>query len=211
MLSELSKQLRQRLILPLPGAEAHYKMANPERRLNISRYKVPENARKGAVLILLYENEGKICFPLIIRPEYEGVHSGQVALPGGGFEPDDESLQNTALREAQEEIGIFKNDVTILGSLSSLFIPPSNFLVHPFIGMLTYKPHFVPDETEVAGIIETDLETVMDERKISEKVIRLSNGTEIQTPYFNVNNQTVWGATAMILSEVKSVLFEIGF
>ena len=211
MLSELSKQLRQRLILPLPGAEAHYKMANPERRLNISRYKVPENARKGAVLILLYESEGKICFPLIIRPEYEGVHSGQVALPGGGFEPDDESLQNTALREAQEEIGIFKNDVTILGSLSSLYIPPSNFLVHPFIGMLTYKPHFVPDETEVAGIIETDLETVMDERRISEKVIRLSNGTEIQTPYFNVDNQTVWGATAMILSEVKSVLFEIGF
>ncbi len=211
MLDDLSRRLRQRLVLPLPGAEAHYKMVNPERRFNANRYKIPEDARKSAVLILFYENEGKICFPLIIRPEYDGVHSGQIALPGGGFEEHDETFQNTALREAQEEIGIFKNDVTILGSLSPLYIPPSNFLVHPFVGMLSYHPHFVPDETEVAGILETDLELIMDERMVSEKIIKLSNGMEVQMPYFNINNQTVWGATAMILSEVKSVLFEIGF
>ncbi|MBP6531756.1 MAG: CoA pyrophosphatase [Bacteroidia bacterium] len=211
MLSDLSRQLRQRLVLPLPGAEAHYKMANVERRVNSSRYKIPDDARKGAVLILFYENEGKICFPLIVRPEYDGVHSGQIALPGGGFEADDETLQNTALREAQEEIGIFKNDVTIIGSLSALYIPPSNFLVHPFVGILTYQPHFVPDETEVAGIIETDLESVMDERLVSEKIIKLSNGMEINTPFFNIQNQTVWGATAMILSEMKSLLYEIGY
>jgi len=92
-----------------------------------------------------------------------------------------------------------------------LYIPPSNFLVHPFIGILTYKPHFVPDETEVAGIIETDLESVMDERLVSEKIIKLSNGMEINTPFFNIQSQTVWGATAMILSEMKSLLYEIGY
>lgn len=211
MLADLSRLLRQRLVLPLPGAEAHYKMANVERRVNSSRYKIPDDARKGAVLILLYEDEGRVLFPLILRPEYEGVHSGQIALPGGGFEESDETLQFTALREAQEEIGIFKNDVTILGSLSSLYIPPSNFLVHPFVGMISYKPHFVPDETEVAGIIETDLESVMDESLVSEKVVKLNNGIEINTPFFNIQNQTVWGATAMILSEVKSLLYEIGY
>ncbi len=211
MLSDLSRQLRQRLVLPLPGAEAHYKMANVERRVNSSRFKIPDDARKGAVLILLYEDEGKIYFPLIVRPEYDGVHSGQIAFPGGGFEESDETLQHTALREAQEEIGIFKNDVTIIGSLSSLYIPPSNFLVHPFVGTLSYKPHFVPDETEVAGIIETDLESVMDESLVSEKIIKLSTGMEINTPFFNFENQTVWGATAMILSEVKSLLYEIGY
>ena len=211
MLDDLSRQLRQRLVLPLPGTEAQYKMANAERRVNSSRIKIPDNHRKGAVLILLYEDENKICFPLIIRPEYDGVHSGQVALPGGGFDPEDETLQNTALREAQEEIGIFKNDVVILGALSPLYIPPSNFLVHPFIGMLSYRPHFVPDETEVAGIIETDLESVMDETLVGEKIIKLSNGMEITTPFFDIQKQTVWGATAMILSEVKSVLYEIGY
>ncbi len=211
MIEDLSRQLRQRLVLPLPGTEAHYKMANAERRVHSSRIKIPDNHRKGAVLILLYEDENRICFPLIIRPEYDGVHSGQVALPGGGFDPEDETLQNTALREAQEEIGIFKNDVIILGALSPLYIPPSNFLVHPFIGMLSYRPHFVPDETEVAAIIETDLESVMDETLVGEKIIKLSNGMEINTPFFDIQKQTVWGATAMILSEVKSLLYEIGY
>ena len=211
MLSKIGKSLRQRLSLPLPGPEAQYKMANAERRVNSSRIKIPDNHRKGAVLILLYENENKICFPLILRPEYDGVHSGQIALPGGSFEMEDENLQNTALRETQEEIGIFKNDILVLGSLSSLYIPPSNFLVHPYIGMLKYRPHFVPDETEVAGIIETDLESIMDEKLVGEKVIKLSNGMEIHTPFYGIQNQTVWGATAMILSEMKSLLYEIGF
>ena len=211
MLEELSRQLRQRLVLPLPGTDAQYKMANAERRVNSSRIKIPDNHRKGAVLILLYENENKICFPLILRPEYDGVHSGQIALPGGSFEMEDENLQNTALRETQEEIGIFKNDILVLGSLSSLYIPPSNFLVHPYIGMLKYRPHFVPDDTEVAGIIETDLESIMDEKLVGEKVIKLSNGMEIHTPFYGIQNQTVWGATAMILSEMKSLLYEIGF
>lgn len=211
MLNDLARQLKQRLMLPLPGSEAQYKMANPERRLNLGKYKIPDDARKSAVIILLYENEDDICFPLIIRQEYEGVHSGQVSFPGGSFDKNDESFQQTALREAQEEIGIFKNDVQILGSLSPLYIPPSNFLVHPFIGTLTYQPHLIPDEKEVAEIIQVNLEHLMDETRIKEKTIKLSNGMEIQTPYFNFHNKTVWGATAMILSEFKSLLFEIGF
>lgn len=211
MLNDLTKQLRQRLALPLPGQEAQYKMANAERRINSARFKIPENARKGGVLILLYENDNKIKFPLILRAEYDGVHSAQISFPGGGFDQEDENIQNTALRETQEEIGIFKNDVQVLGALSSLYIPPSNFLVHPFIGSLSYHPHLIAYEKEVAQIIEVDLETFLDESVVHEKTIKLSNGMEIQTPYFNIQKQTVWGATAMILSELKAVLYEIGY
>lgn len=211
MLSELSRQLKQRLVLPLPGQEAQYRMANAERKINVGRFKIPDTARKSAVLILLYESDGTIFFPLIVRPEYEGVHSGQVALPGGSFEETDETLQHTALRESQEEIGIFKNDVQILGQLSSLYIPPSNFIVQPYVGVLTYQPFFKADENEVAQILQIDLEKLLDETHVKEKTIKMSNGMEIHTPYFHFQNQTVWGATAMILSELKSVLFEIGF
>src|SRR4051812_37850117 len=101
-LTELGKTLRQRLALPLPGQEAQFKMAHAERRLNSARYKMPEGHKKGAVLILFYKSGDEIKFPLIIRPVYDGVHSGQIALPGGSKEPE-ESLEAAAVREACEE------------------------------------------------------------------------------------------------------------
>ena len=210
MLSELSRQLRQRLALPLPGIEAQYQMAHAERRVNLSRYRIPENVRKGSVLLLLYEKNGEIMFPLIVRQEYEGVHSGQVALPGGKYEEEDGTLEYTAIRESHEEIGIIKRDISLIGQLTELYIPPSNFLVQPFIGTLNYEPTFLPDTKEVARVVEISLENLMDEHRVSEKVIKLSNGMEILTPYFSLRGNVVWGATAMMLAEMKSVLYEIG-
>ncbi|MBL0102924.1 MAG: CoA pyrophosphatase [Bacteroidetes bacterium] len=211
MLSELSRQLRQRLALPLPGIEAQYQMAHAERRVNLSRYRIPENVRKGSVLLLLYEKNGEIMFPLIVRQEYEGVHSGQVALPGGKYEEEDGTLEYTAIRESHEEIGIIKRDISLIGQLTELYIPPSNFLVQPFIGTLNYEPTFLPDAKEVARVVEISLENLMDEHRVSEKVIKLSNGMEILTPYFSLRGNVVWGATAMMLAEMKSVLYEIGY
>ena len=211
MLSKISRLLRQRLSLPLPGSEAHYKMANADRRINLARFKIPDNPRRGAVLIMLYETNHTIKFPLIVRPVYDGVHSGQVSLPGGSVEHSDNNLFATALREAEEETGIFKNNVDVIGKLTELYIPPSNFLVTPFVGIHTSKPLFIPHSREVARIVELNLEKIMDEKLIHEKNMKLSSGLTVLTPYFDFDGLVVWGATAMILSELKSVLYETGF
>ncbi len=185
-------------------------MAHLERRINLSRYKIPEDARQGSVLVLLYEEDDKVKLPLILRPSYDGVHSGQVALPGGKFEEPDKNLADTALREAAEEIGIVAKDVTMVGELTDLYIPPSNFLVHPYVGTIHYKPEFVPDATEVVEMIEISLDDVLNKSLVHEKEIKLSNGMRILTPYFDFHGHTVWGATAMILSELRSVIREMG-
>ena len=132
MLSELGRSLRQRLSLPLPGAEAQYKMANTERRINLARLKVPENSRRSAVMILLYESGSELKMPLIIRPVYDGVHSGQVSLPGGSFEDSDRTLQQTAIRETEEETG-FK--VTEVRKVMEAYMSPGSVteLIYFFI------------------------------------------------------------------------------
>lgn len=210
-LTELGRSLRQRLALPLPGQEAQFRMAHAERRINSARYKMPDDHRKSAVMIMLYQKYDRIKFPLIIRSVYDGVHSGQVALPGGRFEQGDETLIGTAIRETCEETGVFNKNIKVVGALSELYIPPSNFLVNPFIAVHPHAPGFIPHEREVARIVEMDIEKILDEKLICEKTIKLSNGVSINTPCFEIDGLTVWGATAMILSEFKSVLYEVGF
>jgi len=207
-LEAFSKKLKYRLSLPLPGIEAQLKMAHLERRLNLSHYKIPEYARMGAVLILLFEEEGamKTCF--IERTQYDGVHSGQIAFPGGKNEPG-ETLEQTALREAEEEIGVKQSDVHILGQLTELYIPPSNFLVHPFVGSISYKPSFFLQAAEVAEVVEIKIDDLADVRFRGEKNISLSNGNTVQTPFFGLQGKTVWGATAMIISEFLEVVSSI--
>ncbi len=211
MLQELSRSLKHRLGLPLPGTEAQFRMAHVERQLNLLRYKTPENARLSGVMILLFESEGRIKVPLILRPVDSGIHSGQVSLPGGRQEPEDADLRITALRETQEEIGISASDVDVIGKLTHLYIPTSNFLVHPYIGILEKDAHFNAEEKEVVRIISMDLESLMDERTVKEKMMKLSTGQSINTPCFSIEGEMVWGATAMILSELKSLLYEIGW
>jgi 8-oxo-dGTP pyrophosphatase MutT (NUDIX family) len=187
------------------------KMAHAERRMNFQRYKMPDDHRKSAVLILLYQSGDRIKFPLIIRPVYEGVHSGQVSLPGGSLDPGDDSLSTTAIRETCEETGVLRDNIRIIGELTELYIPPSNFLVSPYVGTHDQKPAFIPHEREVARIVEMDLEKILDEKLIGEKTVKLMNGISIVTPVFEMDGLTVWGATAMILSELKSVLYEVGY
>lgn len=191
---------------PLPGKEAQLSMSpNP---VDMRRFdpKLPDNHRKGAVLILLYPYKNKAFFPLIKRPVYQGVHSGQIAFPGGKMEEEDEDEVDTALREAWEEVGIMPEQVKLIGRMSDLFIPTSNFLVSPVLGYSEVVPEFVPEEKEVARIIQAAVSTLYEPSIRKQKILEFSNNFRLDTPYFEVDQEMVWGATAMILSELLQIL-----
>lgn len=152
-------------------------------------------------MILLYEENGVIRFPLIQRSEYRGVHSGQIALPGGKAEDSDEDLIETAVREAHEELGIDPQKIDIVGSLTSFFVAASNFQVLPVVAYAKEFPQFVPDEREVAGVVIADLSAMIDPHTVKEKKITPAEGITFDAPYYDLNGQVVWGATAMMLSE----------
>jgi 8-oxo-dGTP pyrophosphatase MutT (NUDIX family) len=209
MFNEFIGRLKYRLALPLPGANAHWMMAHPYRKQNFLYRNEPEDAKKGSVLILLYLVDNSVTTTLIVRQDYDGVHSGQVAFPGGKFEEADIDLKTTALRETSEEIGIIPSEIEIVGQLTKLYIPPSNFLVHPFIGITNFKPSFHPDTSEVKEVLEVNIHRLLDNSIIGEKEILLANKMRVRSPYFDINGHTVWGATAMILSELRQILHEM--
>ncbi|GAB3710763.1 CoA pyrophosphatase [Spirosoma flavus] len=198
-----TEDLRQRLQQPLPGEAAHRKMASSNRyRMGI---KPNERTRRSAVLICFYPYQQSIYLPLILRPQYDGVHAGQMAFPGGRMERFDENLVRTALREAQEEVGIRVSDVKVLGLLTELYIPPSNFFVQPVVGVLPYRPDFYPDPHEVEAVVEVDLETLLDETIVGDSQIEV-RGMMIDAPFYQIQGHRVWGATAMMISELLMVM-----
>ncbi|MEO1653115.1 MAG: CoA pyrophosphatase [Bacteroidota bacterium] len=202
--------IQNRLQSDLPGSEAHFKMAPMARVTNKSRFAPNEKTRNGGVLILLYPEGNKLYFPLILRPEDTGVHSGQVALPGGKRDEEDQDIIHTALREAWEEVGVDVQRAQVLGQLSEIYIPPSNFLVSPTIAAIKERPVFNPSIHEVAQLILVDLEEFRynNGKQMKEVTARYMKST---VPCYELNGHTVWGATAMILSEFLSILEEIDF
>ena len=190
----------------LPGRSAHYKMAPKpldEARFLTSKAK---DARKSGVLILFYPEQGNAAFPLIKRPNYPGVHSGQVALPGGKMEESDPDLVFTALREAQEEVGIDPAKVKIVGQLTELFIPASRFIVYPVIGLMEEKPNWIPDKKEVAKVLPTKVFDLTKSETCKETQIPIPMIGTLDTPFFDLHREIGWGATAMILGELVEVL-----
>ena len=200
------EEIKSALLLPLPGEAAQYQMAPLGRKQKVLETIRKRKAKASAVLVLFYPFNNRPHFVLIQRPAYEGVHSGQVAFPGGKREEQDGSLMQTALRETEEEVGIPADSVEVLGPMTPLYIPPSNFMVDPFLGCVHERPNFIAEEKEVEQIIEAPAELLLDPHLVKKKVIKMSNGFSLKTPYFDVNGYTVWGATAMMLSELKSIL-----
>jgi len=201
-------KLTEKINSPLPGKEAQLKMASTARNRELNYNYDTSSAIKSGVLILLYPNHNKLNTAFILRQTYDGVHSGQVSFPGGRFEKDDVSLIQTALREAEEEVNIKRDKVRVLGTLSELYIPPSNFIVIPVIAFADNRPDFIPDRTEVAEIIEADISFLFDDQLLKTKILDIK-GFKIEAPYFDVQGHVIWGATAMILSELKEVISSI--
>lgn len=200
--------LEQRLQKPLPGLSSQLKMSSIARLQKLIRFSSAYDAKQSSVLVLLYPIEAKINLVLMLRPEYQGVHSGQISFPGGKHEETDESLIYTALREAQEEIGIDPVKVQIIGQLTEMYIPPSNFMVTPIIGYQASKPNFTMDSKEVAKIIEIQLDDLLDEKNMQMKKMNLRLGFSLKVPCYYINGNIIWGATAMILSELKDIVSE---
>ena len=201
--------LSDRLTGPLPGRSAQLKMSSLKRIRELMRFATPDDARQSSVLILLYPYCGTTGLVLMQRPDYRGVHGGQISLPGGKREDTDESLVFTALREAREEIGVDPARIQIIGQLTEMYIPPSNFLVTPVVGFQHHRPEFTPDPKEVAGIIEITLDDLLDNRNLKRTKMKLSIGLTMQVPTFTIGTTVIWGATAMILSELREILQEV--
>ncbi len=197
--------LENRLTQELPGKEAQFKMASLRRIANLNVYSDYSGARKSGVLILFFPEQGKINTVVIKRPEYDGVHSGQISFPGGRWEEGDTDLTGTALREAQEEIGIDPSLVTILGHLSDLYIPPSNSLVFPAIGFIGSKPEMSAQPKEVEKIICFPLDELFLPETLTIKTVSVGNWSA-EVPCFYVRDQIIWGATAMIISELLEII-----
>ena len=201
------EKLSFRLQKPLPGKDAHDKMAS-ESRLKLKMPSPNERTRESAVLILFYPSENQIFIPLILRPQYDGVHGGQMAFPGGRAEKEDENLVRTAMREAQEEIGVRLTDIKVMGQLTKLYIPPSNFFVQPVIGFMNHRPDFYPDAREVDQVMEVALQEIINPEIIGRKILAV-RGLEIDAPFYQIQNHTVWGATAMMISELFMMIDDI--
>jgi len=196
-------QLMQKLTEPLPGAAAHKRMLpafRAETSLNLS-----DNARESGVLLLLYPEQQRTHLVLIQRSDDGGSHSGQIALPGGKRELSDRDIVHTALREANEEVSLDPENVEIAGQLSPLFVNVSNFLIHPVVAFAGKRPPLHKSDYEVARIIYPDLDQLFAARK-TERIIIPSKGDNMfwEAPVYKLDTETiVWGATAMILSELE--------
>lgn len=194
--------------IPLPAEASHFKMVPPFRQELLKKQEdAIKKAKHAGVLALFYpDKDMQTKFVLILRNTYKGVHSAQVAFPGGKFEDQDASLEHTALRETFEEVGVRVNSIKIVKKISQVYIPPSNFYVQPFIGITEVTPNFIKQDNEVEELIEVDLEHFLDKNVLILKTVKTSYSVEVEVPAFKLNDYVVWGATAMMLSEIKDLL-----
>ena len=199
--------LKQQLVKPLPDESIRYRMA-PSYRPRLTQEQVKGlNPRISAVLILLYEKGGLLQTVFIRRTAYDGVHSAQISFPGGKRDEMDSDLVVTALREANEELGVLPERVEVLGQLNELYIPPSNFLVYPSIGYTKQAPDFIANEYEVEEVIEIPLSFFLNADNINHQTeIELQNGVKVKVPAFIYKGNVIWGATAILLSEFSYLL-----
>ena len=208
---EFLKSLSKIKNIQLPAEDSQFKMAPPFRKeLLQSRKNDIKEAKQAGVLALFYPNiNHETTLVLILRKTYKGVHSAQVGFPGGKLETGDASLKEAAIRETFEEVGVPINTIEIIKTLSYVYIPPSHFYVQPFLGVTKKTPQFIKQDDEVEAIIEVPLNHLLDEKIVRKKIVSTSYSIDVEVPAFKLSGHIVWGATAMMLSEIKDLLKQL--
>lgn len=202
---ELVSKIRK---LPLPGRDVQLEMAPQERLKELKEEDIAKhNPRQAGVMSLFYpNNEGETELILILRKTYKGVHSNQVGFPGGKVEQEDRDLAHTALRETEEEVGVAQDAVTLVRELTNIYIPPSNFYVQSFIGYVQHTPSFKAQESEVEDLIPVPLSEFLSDEVVITQRLTTSYMDEVEVPAYMLQGHIVWGATAMMLSEVRALV-----
>ena len=199
-ITDLEKAFEQ----PLPGIKGHQLLMPSYRNaLKLSAVEA-KNPRRAGVLVHLFDGIDGLEVLLMKRPEYEGTHSGQISFPGGKFEPGDQTLKETAFREAFEEVGLRKEKLRSIGALSWLYIPPSNFYVEPFVTYSSKCPELVLQKEEVAYTLSIPLVKICDRSLLRDAEVVTKYGP-MRVPAFHWQGEVIWGATAMILGELSAL------
>lgn len=204
--SEFRSRLEKGLAMGLPGEEAQYSLA-PQRRQRLSELDLDlSRVKKAGVLALFEHREGLAQIVLTKRSEYPGAHSGQISFPGGRYEDEDLNFENTAKRETEEEVGLKADAYQIISPLTELYIPPSNFLVHPFLAISEEPTDLKREIKEVAQIIRLPFQEFLEPTNVQEIKVTITGGMKLPTTAFVVQGHIIWGATAMILSEIRAIV-----
>ena len=204
-MNDFVSRLKTEILKGLPGTEIQWQMASSDRMVK-NFPKVPgDDARIAAVLVLLYPYKGAIHTILMQRHDYVGVHGGQISFPGGKKEPMDEDIIQTAIREAKEETGVDPSAISVIGTLTPLFIPVSNMLVTPVVGWTDQRPAFTHQPKEVVFLIDVDIRRLLDPVIVKTKLLEI-RGELLNVRYFDYEGNVIWGATAMILHELLTIL-----
>ncbi len=209
---ELIDDLKKRFEKKLPAEKAHSTLMNYDRKTAAEILRDKEHVKESAVLCLLFRINEEWNFYLMLRNSYKGVHSAQVGFPGGKREENDKNFIETALREANEELGIKSSEVEIIGELSTMYIPPSNFLVYPYVAVALNDQEIIPDPIEVKEVIHAKLSDILKEDAVSESKVEVSGGSErMKVKHYTIDGHIVWGATGMMLAELAHIIKETGY
>lgn len=197
--------LKEEILKGLPGTEVQWQMASSDRMIRDFPRTPGKDAREAAILILLYPHEDSIYTVLMQRPDYVGVHGGQISFPGGKKEASDADLIHTAIREAHEETGADMTKLSVINTLTPLFIPVSNIIVTPVVGWLEEKPVYSHQREEVVFLFDVDLNRLLDKKIVKTKPFKI-RGEDIDVRYYDYDGHVIWGATAMIIHELLTII-----
>jgi 8-oxo-dGTP pyrophosphatase MutT (NUDIX family) len=208
-MNKFDELLKTEIQKELPGTEVQWQMASSDRMIRDFPGSPKNDARVAAVLILLYPYKGSIYTVLMQRHDYKGVHGGQISLPGGKMESQDKDIIQTALREAYEETGADPARIDIIGTLTPLYIPVSNMIVTPVVAWIKERPVFTHQQEEVVFLFDADIKKLLDPTLVKTKQLEI-RGEMIDVKYFDYEGHVIWGATAMILHELLTIIKSIG-